>query len=345
MDRRTFSQGIAGLVAAAGLGAQGAPSPVSRLLKPPRLKPGSLVGLVEPSGVVDDAMIEKGVRNLELLGLRVKLSPNLRSVHGGYAGTVNQRLADFHGMFLDREVEGLWILRGGSGGAHLLPHLDYELIRSHPKAVVGYSDTTAIHLGLLAGAGLVSFHGPVASSTFSEYNIANLRAVLMEPQPTRTFEEARENVEKAKDQRQFAPRTFRAGTAEGRLVGGNLAVLSAIVGTPYAAQARGRLLFLEEIREAPYRVDRMLEQLRQSGALTTAAGVMLGVFMRCDPPDNEPSLSLQEVLEGQFKASKVPAAYGFSFGHIAHQMTLPLGIRARMDAAERTLTLLEPAVN
>lgn len=345
MDRRTFGQGIAGLVAAAGLGAQGAPSPVSRLLKPRRLKPGSLVGLVEPSGVVDDAMVERGVRNLEALGLRVKPSPNLRSVYGGYAGTVNQRLADFHGMFLDREVEALWILRGGSGGGHLLPHLDYDLIRRHPKAVVGYSDTTSIHLGLLSGAGLVSFHAPVASSMFTDYNLANLRAVLMEPRSTHTFHEAPENAAKARDQKQFAPLTFRPGRAEGRLVGGNLAVLSALVGTPYAAQARGRLLFLEEIREAPYRVDRMLEQLRQSGTLTSAAGVMLGVFMRCDPPDNEPSLSLQEVLEGQFKASKVPAAYGFSFGHIPHQMVLPLGIRARMDAEARTLTLLEPAVN
>lgn len=342
LDRRTFNTLLAALAATPAFGEA---APARALVKPPRLRPGSLVGLVEPSGVVDDAMIEKGVRNLELLGLRVKLSPNLRSVHGGYAGTINQRLADFHGMFLDREVEALWVLRGGSGGGHLLPHLDYDLIRSRPKVVVGYSDTTSIHLGLLAGAGLVSFHAPVASSTFSEYNLANLRAVLMEPRPTHTFVEARENAEKAKDQPQFVPRTFREGRAEGRLVGGNLAVLSALVGTRFAARARGNLLFLEEIREAPYRVDRMLEQLRQSGATTTAAGVMLGVFMRCDPPDKEPSLSLMEVLDGQFAKSKVPAAYGFSFGHIPHQMALPLGIRARMDTADRSLTLLEPAVS
>lgn len=294
--------------------------------------------------MVNDALIEKGVRNLESLGLRVKLSPNLRSVHGGYAGTVNQRLADFHGMFLDREVAGLWVLRGGSGGAHLLPHLDYDLIRAHPKPVVGYSDATSIHLGLLAGAGLVSFHGPVASSTFSDYSSANLRAVLMEPQAQRTFTEAPQNVETAREQAHFRPRTFREGTAEGRLVGGNLAVVSALVGTRHAPRTRGRLLFLEEIREAPYRIDRMLEQLRQSGVLTGAAGVMLGVFVRCDPPDSEPSLTLPEVLEGQLGRSRVPAAYGFSFGHIPHQMTLPLGVRARMDAGARSLTLLEAAV-
>lgn len=317
---------------------------VQRLIKPPRLKPGSLVGLVEPSGVVDDAMIEKGVRNLEAFGLRVKLSPNLRAARGGYAGTVNQRLADLHGMFLDREVEGLWVLRGGSGCAMLLPHLDYDLIRSRPKVVVGYSDVTSLHLGLLRGAGLVSFHGPVAASTFSEYSAASLRAVLMEPQPTRTFTPAKENEEKAREQPQFVSRTFREGTAEGPLVGGNLAVLSSLIGTPHAALTRGSLLFLEEIREAPYRVDRMLEQLRQSGALASAAGVMLGVFQKCEPPDSEPSLSLGEVLEGQFGASKVPAAYGFSFGHIPHQLTMPLGVRARMDTRDRSLTLLEPAV-
>ncbi|QJR10468.1 putative murein peptide carboxypeptidase [Usitatibacter rugosus] len=299
---------------------------------------------MEPSGIVDDALIEKGVRNLESFGLRVKLAPNIRAVLGGYAGTVNQRLADLHGMFLDREVEGLWVLRGGSGGGHLLPHLDYELIRSHPKAFVGYSDTTSLHLGLLRGAGLVTFHGPVASSTFSEYSAGNLRAVLMEPRATRAFEGAKENAEKALQQKQFAPLTFRTGTAEGPLVGGNLAVLSSLIGTPFAPRTKGCVLFLEEISEAPYRVDRLLEQLRQSGVLTAASGVALGVFQKCDPPDSDPSLTLAEVLEAQFRDSKVPAAYGFSFGHIAHQMTLPLGIRARMDAAERTLTLLEPAV-
>jgi len=308
------------------------------------LKPGSLVGLVEPSGVVDDALIEKGVRNLESFGLRVKLAPNIRAVHGGYAGTVSQRLADMHGMFLDREVEGLWVLRGGSGGAALLPDLDYDLIRRHPKPFVGYSDTTSLHLGILRKAGVVTFHGPVASSMFSDYSAGNLRAVLMEPGINRTFEGAKENAEKALEQKHFAPHTFRAGTAEGHLVGGNLAVLSSLIGTPYAARTQGCLLFLEEIREAPYRIDRMLTQLRQSGALTAASGVALGVFTKCDPPDSDASLTLAEVLEEQFRHSKVPAAYGFSFGHIPHQMTLPLGIRARIDAAERTLTLLEPAV-
>ena len=302
------------------------------------------MGLVEPSGVVDDALIEKGVRNLEAFGLRVKLAPNIRAVLGGYAGTVSQRLADMHGMFLDREVEGLWVLRGGSGGAMLLPDLDYDLIRRHPKPFVGYSDTTSLHLGILRRAGVVTFHGPVASSTFSDYSAGNLRAVLMEPSATRVFEGARVNAERALNEKSFAPRTFRAGTAEGHLVGGNLAVLASLIGTPYAPHTKGGLLFLEEINEAPYRVDRMLTQLRQSGVLTAAAGVALGVFTKCDPPDSEPSLTLAEVLDGQFRDSKVPAAYGFSFGHIPHQMTLPLGIRARIDAAERTLTLLEPAV-
>ena len=167
----------------------------------------------------------------------------------------------------------------------------------------------------------------------------------MEERSSYALEIAAENLQRAAQEPQFAPRVFRAGSAEGRLVGGNLSMVCAMIGTPYAASAKGNLLFLEENGEAPYRVDRMLTQLRQAGALSQASGVVLGVFQNCEAVDGEPSLTLAQVLEDQLASLRVPAVYGFSFGHIVDQITLPVGVRARLDTRERTLTLLEPAVS
>jgi muramoyltetrapeptide carboxypeptidase len=319
--------------------------PARALVKPPRLKPGALVGLVAPGGVLEEAHIELSVRNLESLGMRVKLGANVRAAYGGYAGTVAQRVEDLHAMFRDPEVTAIWCARGGSGCTALLPHLDYGLARRSPKIVVGFSDATALLVALLRRAALVTFHGPVGISTFSDYSVANLRAVLMEPERERTFEGAVENFARAMDEPQFEPRPYVEGVAVGPLVGGNLSVLCALVGTPYAALAGPNLLFLEEIGEAPYRIDRMLTQLRQSGLLGAAAGAMLGVFHRCEATDGDPSLTLQQVLGAHFRGTNRPAGYGYSFGHVAYQLTLPVGIRARLDTRAQTLTLLEPAVS
>lgn len=293
---------------------------------------------------MDDAQIERAVRNIESLGLRAKPGANIRLRRGNYAGTVFQQVQDLHAMFLDREVRAVWGGRGGSGGSALLPHLDYRMIRANAKILVGFSDVTALHLAIHRLAGIVTFHGPAAISTFSGYSVEHLRAVLMEPRANYMIEGAPENRRRAAEQPEFAERTFVPGTATGRLVGGNLSVLTALVGTPYAARLVGRIAFLEEIGEAPYRINRMMTQLVQGGGLAQAAGAMLGVFTRCAAPPGEASLTLAETLEDQFGALRMPSAYGFSFGHIPQHFTIPLGIRARVDASERTVTLLEAAV-
>lgn len=315
------------------------------LLKPRRLRPGDVVGLVSPGGVVPDSGIQRRVANLESLGFKVRLGDHVRAAYGGYAGRTGQRVADLHRMFRDPEVRAIWAARGGSGCLQLLPHIDYGLVRRNPKVLIGFSDLTALHLALYRHAGLVTFHGPTAGSTFSDYSTAAMRAVLMEPAPQAVFALAAENLRKAETQPQFVPRTFKAGRGEGRLMGGNLSMVCAMMGSPYLPSAKRKLLFLEDVGEAPYRIDRMLTQLRHAGFLTDSAAVMMGVCEKCEPTDGEPSLSLAETLEGQFAASRVPAVYGYSFGHIAHQYTLPIGVRARLDTEARTLTLLEPAVS
>ena len=313
-------------------------------MKPPRLRDGDLVGLIGPSGVADDALLQRCVTNLESFGLRVKPGKHLRAAWGGYAGTIGQRVEDLHAMFADREVRAVWVARGGSGAGALLPHLDYELVRRNAKIFVGYSDLTALHLAFLARAGLVSFHGPVSSSRFSDFSATFLRTVLMEGGAGRELLVAEANEAEAVEPGQPPFAAIRPGVATGALVGGNLSVVASLVGTPYMPATRGGLVFLEDVGEAPYRIDRMLTQLAQAGITRHAAGVALGVFRKCVPPDNEPSLSLAEVVRTQMEALPGPSAYGLSIGHIPRQVTLPLGIRARFDAGARTITLLEPAV-
>lgn len=294
---------------------------------------------------MEDGEIERAVRNIESLGLRVKTGANIRLHRGNYAGTPYQQADDFHAMVRDREVKAIWSGRGGSGCSLLLPLVDYALVRAHPKVIVGFSDFTALHSAILRRSRLVTFHGPAGISTFSDYSVAHLRAVLMEPKSGHVIAAAEENLRRGETDPGFTERTITSGVAAGPLVGGNLSVLSALVGTPYFASMKGAIAFLEDIDEAPYRVNRMLTQLVQSGELARAAAVMFGTCVRCRVEDGGPSLTLEETLRDRLEPLHVPAAMGLSFGHAMQHFTLPLGVRARFDATRRTLTLLEPAVS
>ncbi|MBL8513643.1 MAG: LD-carboxypeptidase, partial [Betaproteobacteria bacterium] len=213
-----------------------------------------------------------------------------------------------------------------------------------PKILTGYSDITALHLAIHRRAGLVTFHSPVATSRPNDYWHYHFLRILTEPQPIYTMHMSIENERRAEAEPQLGIKTFRHGIAEGRLTGGNLSIVAALAGTPFAAETAGRILFLEDVREAPYRIDRMLTQLNQADPFSRAAGVMFGVFTRAESRDNDRTLSLEEVMAHHLAPLKVPAVAGYSVGHIAHQMTLPIGVRARLDTREQTLTLLEAAV-
>jgi muramoyltetrapeptide carboxypeptidase len=346
ISRRAFAGLAAGAVllpsAARPAGRSQRPPPT--LLKPPRLRAGDTIGLVAPGGRIDDQAIAYAVARVEALGFKARLARNLRAVHGGYAGAVQQRVDDLHAMFAEREVGAIWCMRGGSGCISLLAHLDYALIRAHPKILLGYSDISALQLAILKQARLVTFHGPVAMSGPSDYALEHMLAVLMHPQAHYTIPMAQENSRRALLEPHFAVRTVTEGQASGRLVGGNLSLVSALMGTPYAADFRKAILFLEEVNEAPYRIDRWLTQLDLALGLRNAAALMVGICDRCGPEDAEPSLTLDETLDLHLKPLTIPAVSGYSFGHIRHQFTLPLGIMARLDSARQTLTLLEPAV-
>ena len=341
MQRRKFVQQAALLTVMAGAcGTTTAPAP--KLFRPRRLKAGDLIGLVTPGSYVPDSALEKAVKNVESLGFRVKLSKNIRAKRGYNAGTDTQRLEDLHTLFADQEVAGIWCARGGYGCTRLLPKLNYALIRRNPKALIGYSDVTALLLAIFRETGLIGFHGPVAASELTEYARAQFIATLIEGRS-----EIAINIPEALSSQTkpgYEAKTIYSGTSSGILTGGNLSLLASLAGTPHAPDFSGRIVFMEDVEERPYRIDRMLTQLRQACKLEKAAGIVLGVFVDCLPEPDVPSLSLMETLEDQLAGLGIPVAYGMPVGHISNQCVLPVGVQARLNADTRTLTLLESGV-
>lgn len=316
-----------------------------QLIKPPRLRPGDTVGLLAPGGYTSERAIDKAVRNIESLGLKVRQGKYLREVFGNYAGSVEQRVADLHAMFTDPEIRMIWPIRGGSGCISLLSSLDYDLIRYHPKILLGYSDISALHLAIHKHAGLVTFHGPVASSTMTDYSRAQMMAVLADPQPRYTITMSPENARQAASEPHFGIHTHTHGVATGPLMGGNLSMVAALAGTPYAADIRGSILFLEEVNEAPYRIDRWMTQLDLAGGFKHAAAVVIGICENCGPEHEDISLTLERTLGLHLHPLTIPAATGYSIGHIRNQCTLPIGLQATLDTRAQAITLLEAAVS
>jgi muramoyltetrapeptide carboxypeptidase len=359
MSRRAFGVLAAATAATAATAAAAGPahphpvcamptSPPFRpraLIKPPRLRFGDTIGLVAPGGYTTDEAISKAVLKIEQLGFRVRQGANLRAVHGNYGGSVPQRVDDLHAMFADPDIKAIWCIRGGSGCISLLSSLDYGLMRAHPKILLGYSDITALHLAIYRHAGLVTFHGPVASSGASDYSTEHMLAVLMEPRLAYSIPMAPANAQRALAEPHFGVRTVSPGFANGVLLGGNLSLVSALAGTPYACDFRDAILFLEEVNEEPYRLDRWMTQLDLAVGFRHAAGLMIGICDNCGPQGSNHSLTLAETLDLHLCPLAIPAVTGYSFGHIRNQFTLPMGIRARLDTERVTVTLLEPAVS
>lgn len=311
------------------------------VLKPPRLEPGDRIGMINPARAAFlSEPVEVQAEALEAMGLVPVKGENFYKRRGYLAGTDEERAADIHAFFADSTIKGLMGI-GGWGSARVLPHLDFDLIRAHPKPVIGFSDVTALLLGLHAQTGLVTFHGPHPRIVYSaDY----FRRVLMNGEEVlfRNPEEVKDD-ETVQTEERIA--TLNGGKARGRLVGGNLTVLSAIVGSPYVPSFKGAILFLEDVREEPYRVDRMMTQLRLAGLLDGLAGFVFGRCTDCDPGESYGSLTLEEILHDHIAPLGIPAYRGAMIGHIRRQFMLPLGIEAEIDADEGTLRLLEPAVD
>ena len=317
--------------------------PAAPPIKPRVLRPGDTVGLIAPASYTFDLWrLEDAAARVEALGLKPKFGKHVRGRRGFLSGTDDERLEDLHAMFSDRSVAAVFALQGGYGTPRLLDRIDYDLIRRNPKILLGYSDITGLHLAIGRKSGLVTFHGPNMVGTLTPRTLDLLKKVLFVAEPLGDVTNPEEtdplNAE-------FPLHTVSPGTARGRLVGGNLTLISATMGTPYEIETTDRILLVEDTGEAPYRIDRMLVQLKLAGKLEQAAGIVFGTCSDCAPSRSsfELTLSLSEVLDELLGSLKKPVLAGLLFGHTKEKSIIPFGVQAELDAGARRLTIVESA--
>lgn len=301
-------------------------------VRPPRLQPGSRVALVAPAGPLTEERIEISLQRCRDLGLEPVLGRSVYQRFGYLAGNDEERAADLQAAIDGQSIDAVWALRGGYGTARLLPHLDLSCMRERPKAYIGFSDNTTIHLALF-NLGVVSFHGPHPGGDFPPESRAAFERVLFSNEPAGLLPLRGSDP---------PPRTLRSGRAEGPLVGGNLSILAAACGTDCCLQARGCIVFIEDVGEPAYRVDRALVQLHASGAFVGVAGFALGRFTETPACTND--RPVEDVLLEIADELEVPAVIDLPIGHIEHNWTIPIGVDAVLDADAATLDIMESAV-
>ncbi|MEH2442585.1 S66 peptidase family protein [Nostoc sp.] len=309
--------------------------PPNIIRKPLRLQVGDTVGLISPAGIVDAKDIEAAQQSFSQLGLKVKLGKHILDRYGYLAGKDSDRAQDVNLMFSDRTIKAIIPMRGGWGCNRILPLLDYSLIRSHPKIIIGYSDITTLLLAINARSQMITFHGPVATSTWNQFTVDYFKRILFNGEAV-----TMQNLNPS----EVRVETIAPGKARGKLVGGNLSVLSAMVGSPYLPSWNKSILFVEEVGEDVYRVDRMLTQLKTAGILNQISGFIFGQCTNCKLGD-EPSFTLIQVLQDHILPLGIPAWYGSMIGHIKDKFTLPIGVEVEINAELGTIRMLEAAVS
>lgn len=306
--------------------------------KPPPLRSGDRIGIVAPAGPVDPEPLEAGINVIRRYGFEVIPAPHLYKRTGFFAGTDRERAADLLAMLEDPSIHAVLCARGGYGSQRLLPLLSGAIPTMAPKLFVGYSDITALH-ALLQRSGWITWHGPMPGE-WSRLRDGGASVDALFAALTGRF-----GSEGEVPVTQFQGlKTLLDGLARGRLVGGNLSVVAALLGSEYEVQTEGAILFLEEVGEAPYRIDRMLSSLELAGKLQKVNGVLLGAFTGCEPAPGSPNVSAEQVLRSYFLPRGIPVLAGYPAGHGSWNMPLPLGCRVELDATNRRLRLLEPPV-
>jgi muramoyltetrapeptide carboxypeptidase len=315
------------------------------LIRPPKLVPGTRIGLVAPAGpLLERDDLTRAEALCRALGYEPILGPNAHHRHGYLAGTDDQRVTDLNAALQDPTLGAVWCIRGGYGVTRILDRVDLGALARQPKPLIGFSDITALLNAVTHATGIVTFHGPVARAAMPEFSRRHFERVLASaetpgrlgriPQPADVLLPRENRIA-----------TVRGGVAEGPLAGGNLTLLQCLIGTPWFPDLDSSILFLEDVGEDLYRVDRVLAQLRTIGALRRLAGVIVGRFTELDRSGRDGALGFDEVLATYFGPLGIPVAYGFPIGHIQAQWTLPIGIRARLDADSGEVDILEPAVS
>ncbi|MES2131238.1 MAG: LD-carboxypeptidase [Bacteroidota bacterium] len=305
-------------------------------LKPSALKPGDTIAISSPAGAVwDPAQVETFSTILKGFGFNVVLGKTLSEKFGYFAGTDELRATELNTFFADPNIKGIFCMKGGWGCARLLDKLDFKLIEKNPKVLIGFSDITTLLIAITAKTGLVTFHGPVGNSGWNAWTSNVFKNVIMNSAIAPAF--ANPNAEDTTV-------TITSGTVSGELIGGNLTVIASLMGTMYLPDWKGKILFLEEVKEEPYSIDRMLTQLKLCGVLDVIGGFVFGKCAKCLAEEPQKAFTFHEVILQHIKPLGIPAFYGAMIGHIENKLTVPLGIKATLNADKGIISLEEGSV-
>lgn len=314
-------------------------------IKPAGLKRGDTIALVAPSGEVDMEAVARAKKRLEQMGFRVRVSDGVDRRRGYLAGADRERADEFVAAFANPEVDAVFSITGGYGTTRILDLLDYQVIAANPKVFTGFSDITGLHLAIAARCNFITFHGPnVEYGLGSEKGLKDFHARYFWGNVMANDDPQSGGMAYEPPNTDLPIRALRPGVARGRLAGGNLSLVAALVGTPYEVKSKDHVLFLEDINEQPYRVDRMLSQLELAGHLESPAAVVLGAYYKCEPDGEDPSLTLDEVFDDYFGDAPYPVIKNFPAGHGPWNATLPMGAIVEVDGTAATLRLLERPV-
>jgi muramoyltetrapeptide carboxypeptidase len=310
-------------------------------LLPSPLQYGDKVGLISPSAATAERIeFQFAKEALEALGLEVELGKNLKNRRGHLAGTDEERAEDLNEMFEDISIKAVICIRGGSGAARILPLIDYSTIQTNPKPLLGYSDITALHNAIHAKTGLITFHGPNGSGSWNSFNVNQFQKVFFNKELVKFENEVNKGDELIVKQNRI--QTIYPGKVSGKILGGNLTVLTALSGTSYLPDFTGSILFIEDIAEDPYKIDRMMSTLMLNGTLSKIKGFIFGQCTNCTPGGGYGSLTLDDILDDYILPLKIPAYKGAMIGHVPKQFIVPVGAELEMDAENGTFTMLKP---
>ena len=303
------------------------------MIKPKRLKIGDTIGIVAPASPASKEKIERACERLSQIGFNVVVGDNCHTQYGYLTADDKERAQELNSMFANKAIDGIICLRGGYGTPRILDLLDYELIRNNPKVFVGYSDISCLHIAFNKYSNLVTFHGPMLTSDmagdFSDFSMNSLLNSISNEEFNPLIRNATEEMI-----------TINEGIAEGEIIGGNLSLIVSTLGTPYEIDTKGKILFIEEIGEYTYKIDRMLTQLRLAKKLEEAEGIILGNFNKC-LPEGKDDFTLEEVFDQIIRPLNKPAIYNLQAGHCEPVVTIPFGVEAKLDANKREIILLE----
>jgi muramoyltetrapeptide carboxypeptidase len=312
-----------------------------KIIKPKKLSKGDVIGIISPASSTDDCTnVELGVRYLEKIGYRAEVGKNVGKSHGYLAGTDDERVEDIHYMFRKKHIKAVMCVRGGYGSPRLLDKIDFKLIKDNPKIFIGHSDITALQMAMLNKTGLITFAGPMLAVDFADEVSSFTEEVFW------ALVTSNKKFGKIKQPDNEKIYTLVKGSSKGRIAGGNLALFSSLTGTNYLPEMKDKILLLEEIGELPYRIDRMLNQLRLAKVFHQVKGVILGAFVDCNETDPlKKSLTLGEVISDYFEKLKIPVVYNVKHGHLKDSITIPMGISASLNASRNYIEFMENAVS